>query len=118
PPRPQGGSVLGDLACLVKPTRSGDQPITSSTYAHGQPPLTPRSRTLVKHAGDRRPALAAGAARQRPPGQPVPVAANDGLAAARAPGRPARFVVDVAGIDVAQAVAQADLARAGQRAGR
>ena len=81
-------------------------------HPHGHPPGPPPSGRPVEHAGDR------GAARPAAPvlGQPVapeavpPVPLDDDGPATGAAGTPPGWVVDVAGVDEAQPVAEGNAA--------
>ena len=75
----------------------------------GQPPLPPVSRRAVEHTGQARVAARAPAVAGEPVGaQPVPVALDHKLATPVAVGALARGVVHVAGVGVANAVAEGD----------
>src|SRR5258708_25091490 len=78
---------------------------------HRQAPCTPGSGAVLEEAGDFCPAPAAGRVLDVPSGQLVPVAAYQWCLAVRAVRGAARFVVDVAGIDVAKACLLRDAAR-------
>src|SRR6267154_4011111 len=83
--------------------------------AHRNPPRPEGLLELLEAPGDRRPAfLALSVLGEFVAEDAVPVARDHRAAAARAVGRAAFRVVDVARIHVAQAVLQGDLARAGQ----
>src|SRR5712671_1077951 len=81
---------------------------------HREPARAPLAGAPLEDAGNARAANRAPALVQGPGGEPVPVAGDHRLAAPGAVRGPAALVVDVAGIDVAKPVAEADLARSGQ----
>ena len=78
---------------------------------HRHAALTPGAGARLEHAGAGRAAARAGAfGREVPGGDLVPVAADQPFAAGMAIGALAGLVVDVPGVDVAQAVGERDLA--------
>src|SRR5438876_11809387 len=85
------------------------------TDRHREPPRSPPARLRLENAWNPRPAAPARALAQAPLGQPIPVAADERLPAGGAVRGPTRFVVDVAGIDVVEAVLEADVPRPRQR---